>query len=139
MAGWDPVPLALIFSAAGMPLVTMIQLELPPGAFLPPGCAPGDEVRLPLPNLDFDLMLVVMEVSHRRGGDAKMQQQSSDGDDDDLWDSPPKNDGDAKLIATFITVALGGYSLILAYDGYLNGFYLFGKCLYAGANSGGWS
>ena len=75
----------------------------------------------------------------RRGGDAKMQQQSSDGDDDDLWDSPPKNDGDAKLIATFITVALGGYSLILAYDGYLNGFYLFGKCLYAGANSGGWS
>lgn len=78
MAGWDPVPLALIFSAAGMPLVTMIQLGLPPGAFLPPGCAPGDEVRLPLPNLDFDLMLVLMEVRHRRfrrAGEAEEEEE----------------------------------------------------------------
>ena len=107
------------------------------------GTARGWQVGIPRAGLTRKAALVrataaSVPAMQRSGGDAKMQQQSSDGDDDDLWD-PPRNDGDAKLIATFITVALGGYSLILAYDGYLNGFYLFGTCLYAGANSGGWS
>ena len=47
---------------------------------------------------------------------------------------------DAKLIATFVAVSLGGYGLILLYDVYLNGLYIFGTQLIQGVNSvNGWS
>ena len=45
---------------------------------------------------------------------------------------------DSKFIALFVITALGGYSLILAYDVYLNGLYLFGTEFIRGTQSGGW-
>ena len=40
----------------------------------------------------------------------------------DDWAQPPKKKSDDKFIATFVAVALGGYSLLLVVDAIINGF-----------------